>query len=52
MFSPQKKKGELCCMMEELENAMVVIVLQYINVSKQHTVHFKLTQCCMLITSQ
>ena len=30
-------------MIEVLANAVVEIVLQYINVSKQHTVHLKLT---------
>ena len=28
-----------------LANAMVVIILQYINVSSQHAAHLKLRQC-------
>ena len=31
---------------------MVVIILQYINVSNQCVVHLKLTQCYMSVTSQ
>lgn len=33
-------------------NAMMVIILQYINVSNQHIIHLKLTQCCVSIISQ
>ena len=32
-------------MIEVLANAMVVIILQYINVSKQYVGHLKLAQC-------
>ena len=31
-----------------LVNAMMMIILQHINVSDQQAVHLKLTQCCML----
>lgn len=32
-------------------NTLVVIILQFINVSNQHFVHFKLTQCYVLALS-
>ena len=38
--------------MEVLPNTMLVIILQYMSVSNQHTVHLKLTQCYMSIISQ
>ena len=34
-----------------LANAMVVITLQYRNVSNQHVVHLTLTRCCVSIIS-
>lgn len=34
MFSSQKRKGNLCDMMEVLENAMVAIILHYISFIK------------------
>ena len=48
LFSPQKKKWQLCVMTKVLANTTVAIILQYINWSDQHIVHPKLTQCCML----
>ena len=36
-------------MMKVLANTMVVIILQYINVSNQHDGHLKLIQCYMAI---
>ena len=42
MFSPQKN-DKLCDVTEVLTKATVVIILQYVNVSNQHIVHFKLT---------
>ena len=38
--------------MEVLAKAIVVIILQYINVLNQHVVHLKLIQCSMSIISQ
>ena len=35
--------------MEVLANAMVKIILQFINVSNQYIVHLKLTQCYVSI---
>lgn len=39
-------------MIEVLAKAMVVIVLQYINVSNQHVVYLKLTKSYMSIIAQ
>ena len=36
-------------MIELLTNAVMVIILQYMNVSNQYIVHLKLTQCYILI---
>ena len=38
--------------MEALANAMVVIILQYINVSNQHILYLKLAQCYMSVIAQ
>lgn len=38
--------------MEVLANSTVIMVLQYINVSNQHTVHVQLMQCYISIISQ
>lgn len=46
------EKEVVCEVIQELVNATVVIILQYINVSDQHIVHLKLTQCYKSITSQ
>ena len=46
-----KKKWWLYDMMEVLDNAMVIIILQCISVSNQHIVHIKLTSCYMSIIS-
>lgn len=37
-------------MVQGLANAIVTIILQYINVSDQHLVHLKLTQCCQFLS--
>lgn len=39
------KKKNLCDMIEVLADFMVVIILQYVNVSDQHVVDTKPTQC-------
>ena len=36
MFSPQKKKQQLCEMMEVLTNPAMVIISQYISVSNKN----------------
>lgn len=46
----KKEKKELYDVIEVLASALVVILLQYINVSNQDIVH--LTQCYLSITSQ
>lgn len=43
MFSPQKKKWQLCDAIEVLANTMAVIILQHINASNEHPAHLKLT---------
>lgn len=41
------------CVMELLDNTVVLIILQFINESNQHSVHRKLTQCmCQLYLSK
>lgn len=45
-------KKELCGMTEVLAKAMVVIILQYINVPNQQVVSLKLTECYVSIMSQ
>ena len=37
------KKMELCDMIEALKNVMVVMILQYLNISNQHIVYLKFT---------
>ena len=37
------KNNEITNVMEVLANPMVVIILQYINISNQHVVYVKLT---------
>lgn len=44
MFSAQKK-WQLCGKMVMVANTMLLIMLQFINVSNQHVIHLKLTQC-------
>ena len=39
-------------MIKVLANAVVVIILQYINLSNQHVIYFKLIRCYMSIISQ
>ena len=39
-------------MLEGLAVTILVIKLQYINVTNQHIIHLKLTQCHMLIIYQ
>ena len=41
-----------CDGIEVLANAMMIIILQYINVSSQYIVYRKLIQCYMSIVSQ
>ena len=47
-----KKKWWLCDGMEAFANTMMLIMLQYINVSNQQAAHLKLTQYYVSIMSQ
>ena len=51
MLAPQKEM-KLCDGMDVVANTMVVITLQFINASNQHTVYLKHKQCYVSITSQ
>ena len=42
----------VCDMIEVLAKTTVLIILQYINVSNQHTVYLKLIQCYMSMIPQ
>ena len=50
MFSPQNEI-ELRDTVEVLAKALMLIILDYINVSDQQVVYLKLTQCYMSIIS-
>jgi len=50
--SHNKKEMVLCDVMSFLANAVVVIISQYISVSKPHIVYLKFTQCYTSIMSQ
>lgn len=43
------KKWYVCDVMEMVANTLVVIILQYRNVSNQHVVHFKLIHCYVFL---
>ena len=50
MFSLQKRKWQLCEVMEMLINPTVVITFQYTSVTNHHVVYLKVTQCFISIT--
>ena len=47
-----KKEVIMWCDRGVIPNAKIVIILQYINISKQHVVYLKLPECYMSIISQ
>lgn len=50
--SHHKKEMTECDMMEALAKSIMGIILQYIRLSNQHTVHLKLTECYKVLLSQ
>lgn len=53
MFSPQKEMAIMWHdIMEVLANKVVIIILQYISISDQKSVHLKLIKCYRSIMSQ
>ena len=52
IVSTPKKEMMTILIIEVLANTMLVIILQYLNISNQQIVHLTLTQCYMSIISQ
>ena len=47
-----ENKRQLCAGMDVLTNLIVVIISQYTHISNHPSLHLKLTECYMSITSQ